>query len=719
MVAQHGAVAAGRLEVGQMVVATADARARALTLAPPMCYRHPVLPLRGRDVLLNCVLDQYCRRSDGRLHVLHGLSGSGKTALALEIVHTVQKRAVQTQPRVWWLDARRATPLQDGLSAVAQRVGVAGNLLEFGGIVDALWHRLSRAPWPWLLVIDGVDDPCLLDGPGVLAAGTGWIRPHSCPYGLVLVTTRDGSPDSWGFGAVLHPVPPLQGVDAARMLLDHAGPDAGTLKGAEHLAHRLGGLPLALRMAGVYLAEVNGMPDAFREPDMPADFEAFRQALDQPSGQDLNPAQVISDTWHLALDLLHRRGFRYAATLLELLSGFADAPVPHTLVLRTSILRSSPGFEGIDGRALWRTLSALAALSLINLSPAPAPAGGQGLPQGSRECVRVHPLIRDISRTTRHLLLVAELLKEACAIEHAGKPEEPGAWAVWSLLAPHALGLLEVDDLPDSCRLPAAEAAEMAARFLQARGLYRQAGSVFETVVGLRMGLLGAEHPETLTAQHNLAAALHDIGELGQAESLYRRVWEGRRDAQGEEFTHALTARHELGRVLHDRGRLEEAQQHLSRVLEARRRLHGPHHGHTLSAQHELARVLHDLGYLQEAGTEYRLVFEARRVLLGDEHPRTLTALHNLACVRHDVGELAEAHVQFERVLAVRSRVLGGSHPQTLRTVFRLGCVLRDRGDTTQARVLLTRVREGLEAVLGAQHVQTLRAARSLEELAP
>ncbi|MGW1878770.1 tetratricopeptide repeat protein [Streptomyces sp. NPDC001975] len=710
-------MAAGHLEIGQMVVAQASARAQALTLAAPMGYRHPALPLRGRDELVASLLNLCGRRGDGRLHVLHGLSGSGKTALALEIVHVLQQ-VHKSGHRVWWLNGQQVALLEDGLRAVASRVGLAGEVLESAGVVDALWHRLSHAEWPWLLVVDGVDDPGLLDGPGLLAAGTGWIRPHLCSYGLVLVTTRDGTTEGWGFGAVLHPVAPLESRDAARLLLDHAGPGAGTPAAAERLARRLGGLPLALRMAGVYLAEVNGMPDAFREPDMPAEFETFRQALDRPLGQGLNPAQVIADTWRLALELLHRRGFRYAGALLELLSEFADAPIPHTLVLQPSILQDRPGFQGIDGAALWRTLRALAALSLIDWCAAAdvgEDAGRQS--SDSPECVRVHPLIRDVSRTSRNVCVVADLLKQACSQERAGNPDEPGTWSAWSLLVPHVLGLLQRDDVSVSCLASAAETAETAARFLQARGLSHQAGPVYTRVVRIRADLLGAEHPETLNAQHYLAGALHDIGELSQAEALYRQVWEEHRRARGEEFALALTARHELGRVLHDRGRLEDAQQHLSAVLEVRRRVVGSRHAHTLSAQHELARVLHDLGRLQEAGAAYGFVLDARRVQLGEEHPRTLTTLHNLACLMQDKGELVGAQLQFESVHAVRSRILGSAHPQTLWTGYRLGCVLRDRGEAGQARAVLSRVHEGLSAVLGRAHVQTRRAAKALEDL--
>ncbi|MEV8597608.1 tetratricopeptide repeat protein [Streptomyces sp. NPDC052012] len=691
-----------------------------MTLASPMGLRHPERPLRGRAALLNDLQKQCNGRGDGRLHVLHGLSGSGKTALALELVHRLQAQFGMVFGRcAWWIDAQQAALFEGGLRSVARRLGLPGDVVDAGEMVDVLWHRLSQAEWPWLLVVDGVGDPSLLDGPGRLAAGTGWVRPHSCPCGLVVVTTYDGTAEIWGQGAVLHPVLPLDEGDAVRVLFDHAGPNAGSVGGAVRLARRLGGLPLALRMAGAYLAEVNGMPDAFRDADMPAEFDAFVRALEEPVGQDLNPAPVIADTWRLALDMLERRGYQYASAVLELLSGFADAPVPYTLVLRAPLLNGQPGFEGIDGSTVWRTLRALGALSLIDFCSAERGDPSAGPPVGAPESVRVHPLIRDLSFTLRYFPLVITLLGQAC--EQAGKPEEPDTWAAWSLLAPHALRLVEqeaaLEGAPLELQVAGIGAAEMAARYLQARGLSRQAGAVFEKVTEWRTRLLGPMDSETLTAQHNLAGALHDIGDLAQAEALYRTVWQGHCAVRGETFPHALTARHELGRVLHDMGRLAEAEEHLSAVLASQRRIQGDEHGHTLSARHELARVLHDLGRWEEARQEYGQVLRARRRSLGDNHPRTLTVLHNLACLALDEGRLESALRQFRSVYAARSQVLGTAHPQTLSTAYRLGCALRDVGDTSQAQALLQHVYAELSSSLGDRHAHARRAERALHSL--
>ncbi|MHA4816113.1 tetratricopeptide repeat protein [Streptomyces aculeolatus] len=712
-------MAAGHIDVQQMIVTTVPAP-RPLTLAVPMGLRSPSLPLRGRDALVDALAGTYLDgRGDGRIQVLHGLNGCGKTALALELVHRLRLQ-LGDELTLWWLEARRAAPLEDSLRALASRIGLPSSQRQPHELIDAVWQALNRAHGPWLMIVDGADDPGILDGPGLLASGTGWIRPHTCSHGMVLVTTSDGTPQSWGTISTLHAVYPLSDEAAAHVLVDHAGPRAGSPPAACRLARRLGGLPLALCLAGAYLAEVNTMPGAFRGPDTPDGFESLRQALDGPDGDSLNPGQAIASTWRLSLDLLHQRGTVHAAPLLELLSLFADAPIPHPL-LHPPTLAGHPGFENLDGATLWRTLKALASLHLIDLLPAHEP-GSSAHPADVQQTIRVHPLIRDISRAPRSLPVAAELLQRACHLERAGIPEEPANWPAWELLAPHPLALLRREDLlnrlPAPARAGVAEAAENAARYLQAIGLFRQARSELDRVLQLRRDLLGEDDPDTLSARHNLAGVLHDLGELAAAEAAYRQVWCGWQRTVGDDHRHTLTARHELGRVLHDLGRLDEAEQQLTAVLHTRRLIQGDEHPHTLTARHERARVLHDLGRLDEAHSEYHHVLAERR-RLGEDHPRTLTVRHNLACLLRDQGDLVQALADFRTIYTARTRVLGPHHPQTLHTGYRLGCALRDDGQGDQARTLLQGVHQAMATALGAEHPDSQRAARAIAACPP
>lgn len=641
--------------------------------------------------------------ADGRLHVVHGMGGSGKTSLILEVVHQVREDVL-----VWWVEARHEVGLEAGLRAVARRAGVRHSELRNDDAADVLWGGLEQLGRRWVMVIDNVDDPAVLDGPGRLSAGTGWVRPHSCPNGLVLVTAREGSARRWGAGAVLHPVGTLDVADAAQILLDHAGPNAGTALEAGELAVRLGKLPLALRMAGSYLAEVSNMPGAFREPNTPVDFSSYRRALDERTGR-VDPSRAVTGAWVMSVDLLHSRGLPLSGALLELLASFGDAPIPYTLLLRPDAVASSvPGFAELDGSTLWRMLQELADLGLVDLLP---PA--DDVP--AHPTVSLHPLIRDSCQGRTRPTSAIILLQYAVQLEEAGSPEEPEHWDAWQVLAPHAVDLVRrTDGLDVSARKAAAEAAELAARYLQARGLFAQACREYEAVLRVRTVLLDRDDPTMLSSRHRLASVLHDLGELPSALGEFETIWEASCRVRGEDHPSTQTVRHEIGRVLHDLGQLEAAREHLTAVFRTRRRLQGESHSHTLAARHELARVLHDMGNLDEAQTEYAAVLDMRIQTVGAEHPRALTARHNLACLLKDRGTLTLARHEFEFALSARSRVLGEDHPRTLSTQFKLACVLYEQGELEQAHRLLTGTLTACRRGLGDQHPDTVRAHSTL-----
>ncbi|WP_261720528.1 tetratricopeptide repeat protein [Streptomyces sp. FZ201] len=655
------------------------------------------------------------RPADGRVHVLHGLSGAGKTAIALEVVTRV--RAVVDEQsagrRIWWIDARHPAAFAAGMREVARQAGVGDDEVQAGHVVDALWENLARAPYRWLLIIDGADDVSLLDGPGRLAAGTGWIRPHHCPDGLLLVTTQTGIARLWGTGAVLHEVGPLSTEDAAVVLTDHVGPAAGTQAQARRLAQRLGRLPLALCMAASYLAEANAMPAPLRHPGAPVTFEAFRAALDR-YGVGVDPAAAVESTWRISMDLLHRQGLSHAPQLVKVLASFSAAPIPYTLLLQPAVLRALPEFVALDSTAVWRSLRELSALQLLELDEnSPRHEGPL--------CVRLHPLIRDLARRGHQPRVVIALMERVLQLEEVRvPPENPQAWPVWKVLAPHALDLVDVfqpqdDTFSRTERKTCADAGELAARYLQSQGLYTQARKGFEQVLALRTQG-DADELDTAATRHNLALVLHDLGELEEAERLYEQVWQMLCRARGPQHSQSLTVRHELGRVLLDRGCLPQAQAHLEAVLAVRDATDGAESPNALATRHELARVLHRRRRMDEARREYAHLLALRRRLSGEEHPRTVTVWHNYACVLHDMGQMEEAHLECERALAVQRTLYGEDHPDTMATAYLLAAILRARSLRGEADAVLSALCERSGRLLGESHPLTKDCAALLAQ---
>jgi tetratricopeptide (TPR) repeat protein len=670
------------------------AAAVAVSVAPPLGLRDPRRPLRGRDALLSMLqrlLDDGGRRP--RVRVLHGLGGCGKTSVALELAAIAKRRGT----RVWWVRASNYRAVAVYMQSVARELGASDEELCGGNAADVLWRRLAETTEPWLLIVDNADEPALLSEAAELAEGVGWIRPHDNGNGLVLVTSRDGDPDVWGAWCGMHRVDGLPPEHATEVLLDYATRLAGTRDDAIALAVRLGGLPLALRLAGAYLAETSGVPDAWAPADAIRTFDAYRGALD--AGRldlftQVDNEPLIALAWEMSLDLLAERGMPHARALLRLLSVLGEAPIPYELVLSPGILAGSPLFAALDGPGLWRVLSAIGALGLagFNAEGSQAQEDDVLVPR----LLRLHPLVRDagrhyVARSGQYpqYCALAALLLTGAAEAAGSEPEEPITWPRWQTLANHALQLIHAadgePDVPPETMRRLAAAATLAVRHLFARGLYAPADKEFRFIHGVLQRVVGEHHPDALALRHRRASLLHDTGRYDQAEAELRALIAVRGATVGEEHPDTLVARNELAEVLYDSGQHDIAETEFHAVRDACRRVLGSDHPTTLATRYDLARVLNSRGAHDEAERELRAVLQIRRRLFGDEHIDVIATRGALAYLLHNRGEYITAEVEFRALLKTCCAVLGHDHPRTLGVRNNLARVLHDRGDLDEA----------------------------------
>ncbi|MEV5972303.1 tetratricopeptide repeat protein [Streptomyces sp. NPDC051921] len=668
-----------------------------VSTAPPFGLRDPARPLRGRHEEIDRLTRLLSGPSDGTVHVLCGPGGCGKTALALEVAHQVPFRR-------WWIDARHRSSLEAGLLAVARRLGAS---LDHGtgDPADGLWDRLTHLEEPWLLVVDNADDPAVLDGHGRLADGTGWVRPHLAPYGHVIVTSRDAARRTWGTASTPHRLGVLGEEDAARVLLDHAGTRSGGPADAVVLARRLGGLPLALRTAGRYLAEATAVPDAFRDATVPTAFSAYRETL-EARPELLDPDGSIASTWELSLDLLDRRGLTRARGLLGLLSAFADAPIPYVHLLHPPMLSVEDGFSGLDGPGLWSHLRSTADFGLLDL---PAPEGD------APHLLYLHPLVRAFNADRSLLPLAVRLLSRAAGADPAADPHEVPRQPDWNVLAAHALHLARraVDaDADDTVVERALTAALGAAVHHRDNGLFQQAHADIEFVRGSAERRWEREHPVVQAAAHARAATLRTMGRLREAEEELREVVEVRRRTSGERHPATLAARHDLGAVLNSLARRTEARAEFELVLQARVESLGAWHPVTLRTRHRLARVLFAQGAYAESLAEFDTVLAGPDARADD--PATLTTRHHRARVLLARGEAEKATEEFDALLRDRRRVLGPDHPLVTTTRHNLALALLAQGRPAEAERELRAVLFDQRRIFGERHYYTLATRHEL-----
>lgn len=714
----------------------ADIAGRQRSMAPPAGS----LPsrVRGRDELL-ADLRRLADAPDGRVHVLCGLGGCGKTTVALVVAQEATSRGP-----VWWITARDETSLATDLVDLAVEVGVPLEEIRQAGagvrsLIDLLWQRLEGLSHRWLLVVDNADQPQLLAAEGArVGDGNGVTR--GSRRGLVLVTTRVAAGDVWGGRAMLHPVGPLGDRHGGQVLCDLA-PHAGTTDESAAVAARLGGLPLALRAAGHYLNSTRARLDhvgTFADYVRTVDAK-FSALLGDMSGSAAR-REVVVTTWEVSLDLLAGQGLPQARALMRLMGGFAAAPIPVGVldgpVLFGSRLFKLGALDGLPPRRVmyavlawtmaWlrrsdrynaylhrRVVTALCDLSLIELTTS-------GAAPRSAACLVTHPLVNHVNAAwlaERPAVARAVDTTVAALLVNATRgrdPHDPAEYAWWPMLAPHLAHAL-THTVPRLSRESVAElvnAADSTAFGLCRAGDFQTGLTLATAAVETAGSRLHPNSPSVLRARHRLGYALDELGLYEQAEAEYRTTLAGRQRVLGVEHPETLATRHNLAVNMYQRGRYEQAEREFRALRSIRERVEGVEDFNTLRTRHMLAEVLKRRGALEAAEAEFRSVLAALERVLGHDHPDTLRTRNALAEVLAERGLHEKAETEFRAALIGRRRVLGGEHPFTLRTWQGLTDVLAQRGvrERVEIDAEYLEVLAVMQRVLGDDHPETLRA---------
>lgn len=681
-------------------------------LAPPLGQLPPV---RGRERLLRELVDRLADHTAG-VDLLVGMGGCGKSTLALKLAEHAR---AQGHP-VWWVPADSGSALAAGMLALAAELcadprELAWARTSLAATADLVWRLLDAHPRRWLLICDNADDPADLAPVGDLAGGTGWVRPS--PAGMVLVTSRVTDASVWGNHARLLRVGTVPAAVGARILLDRvpeAHPARNDQERARALSDRLGGLPLALHLAGSYLGSDLAGLDLAGYLEQAARSVRLLDLAAVGAHQAGDPRSRTATTWELSLATLAEHGVPQARPLLRLLSCYAPGQRFPVRLLDAHLLARHGLLAADDPEtALFAGLTGLVRFGLLSSEP--------GADPGERAVV-VHPLVADASRLRNseddgcdrvQAAAAALLCAEADRLDLVSSDD----WPAWRALHPHARALLGRLDTADGEVV--AGACHALNRSVDASLQMRLGADQEEQIRDLldRAAALGLDHEEHIAARRNLATLLWRSGRHAEAERVSREVLASERRSLGDDHPRVLGSMANIAWSLVEQGRYEEAERAHREVLAAESRVLGPHHLETLIARHNLALTLFALRRLTEAEEIQRQVVVDREAVLGEHHVMTLNARMMLARIlaHRGQGEVAEtlARTTFDHLV---ERV-GARERPVHRARTHLAEILARRGKDAAATRMYREALDAQREWVGEDHPYALEAAHGLAEV--
>lgn len=618
-----------------------------------------------------------------------GLGGIGKTQLAAAFVH---RYGQYFTGGVYWLSLADPTAVPSEVALCGGR-GLLNLAPDFEQLDLPTQVQLVLSAWqsalPRLLIFDNCEHEALL---------ARWRPPHGgC---RVLITSRR---QEWSRTLAVQPLPlPTLPREKSIELLRKFLPDVTDLASLEAIAAELGDLPLALHLAGSFLAR-------YRRTVSPADYLAQLKdpaLLDHPSligrGADYSPTEHdlhVARTFALSYQRLDSTGAidLLARQLLARAACFAPGePIPTNLLLATIEAQNEQDYASL-ALDLDDALSRLTGLGLMEAET------------GDR--LRLHRLLAAFARQAApdpHAQPAVEqvVLAETRCINHSRLPDPLLIWQ------PHLRHITKVASSQKN-GIAADLCNELGSHLLQV-GDYAEARSYYEQALTIREQVFGPDHPDTTTSLNNLGYLLYVIGDYATAQPYLRRALDISKQVLGPAHPDTATSLNNLGLLLDALRDYAGARLCYEQALTIREKVLGAAHPDTAQSLNNLGHLLQGTGDYQAARPFFERALAINEQILGSNHPDTARSLNNLALLLQAEGDYAGAKPYLERALVIWEQGLGPDHPDTALSLNNLAYLLQAEGNYAGAKQYYKRALAIFEKVLGLEHPYTQTVKQNL-----
>jgi tetratricopeptide (TPR) repeat protein len=622
-----------------------------------------------------------------------GLGGIGKTQLASEFVHRYGQFFAGG---VFWINFANpeSVPAEIGVCGGAKYLDLDPNFHKLPletqvDLVLAAWD----SPLPRLLVFDNCEDEELL------------VRWKRATGGCQTIITSRRIEWSVTLGVKVFPLGTLHREESVALLRSYSS-NLSTVEEPvlSDIAEELGDLPLALHLAGSFLARYGSTisPSTYlsqlSRPDL----------LQHPSLQGRGQKQYASPTMHE----------QHIARTFALSYERLDASDPVDILAIKILARAAYLAHGTPIHKTWL-------FALLNLDE----DDPENLLQAEDAIYRVLELgllekeSEDFLRLHR---LLALFVREVAADENAQTDVEltmianahywnsVGYSVPLTLLEPHLRIVTEAAlsrEDENSARL-----GYELGYHLYLTGDYKSAKRYFENALELFQNIEGENGKNVRGTLNALGILSRTLGNFDAAKYCYYRVINMLEQEHEQDRYGMAAVLNNLGMLLQQQENYSEALEYYKRALVIYEDKPEKDNLPVAVTLNNIGLLLHEQGALEEAKTYYEQALKIRADILGDYHQRTAETIQNIGGIYSHQGNYELAKQYYQRALDIYRTVLREDHPDIARTLHNLAGTLKSEGDYATAKRYCKQAIDIWRISLGEVHELTLAALQDLAE---
>jgi tetratricopeptide (TPR) repeat protein len=628
-------------------------------------------------------------KQSGTTVISTGIGGIGKTSLATEFAYRYGKYFLGG---VFWISLADPQNIESEIAACGERMGLFG--LDEKLTLQERCERVYRAwaqPIPRLLIFDNCDhlseQDCRSFFERYLPKGGG---------SRVLITSRNSQ---WPANLPLQQVPLglLERADSIALLQKYR--ENLSDEQANAIAQELGDLPLALTLAGRFLAKYAsasyGDPALYLQQIQAHKFNnRFLDTIDEGernvyvtfdlSFQRLLPQEHVDE---IAIALLSRAMY------------FAPSQAIPSQLLTQSL---DPSQESPDEDQLIIQSDGLIRLLELGL-----------LEESNEDNVQIHRLISEFCHTQQNLQSEqAQEQVEQVVIAKTHNLVNDKIPSRLQAMLPHLYHRYWATEQQNNLRN--ANLALALGRVEQEQYNYQQALVLYEHSARLNEVILGTKHPTTASSLNNLAGVYYAQGRYDEAEPLYLHVLHIRQQVLGPEHFDTARIVNNLATLYKAQGRYQEAELAFIQALQISEQILGKKHPDTAIAFNNLASLYEAQGLYAKAEQLYQNALLIREQVLGPKHLDTAATLNNLAGIYEAQGYYNKAETLYIEAFNIHEQTLGAEHPETVSLLSNLAGIYELQGKHHKIEQIYLRSLQIHKQVLGDEHPNTIIALNNL-----